>query len=644
MNAAGEISLGSATSATIAGHTTPEQAVADIRSGKWSEQIHALRSAIGDERDRLKKHLPAFLWSGKFSQRNKGGLIQHSGLICADIDKVPERIAELHDTAQSDPHAVAAFVSPTGTGLKIVFRADDFNAVRTHVASHYKAQVDEAAKDVSRLCFVSHDPAAFYNADAVPLEVNGHEVSPKLPKVLPAVSVTPSTRTQIAEKILGVIDEDGFCKCPGEHLHTSANGPKDCMVMLDGAPTVKCFHGSCAGIVNGVNHELRSQIGKAEVVPARAPQAAKDPLPGNEDTLEQIALKPPRAKSLGDLKRRTADDPNELLRTGYLCRCAGLLIAAPSGIGKSSLAIMAMILWAIGRAIFGITPVRPMKSLLIQAENDDGDLAEMRDGVVAGMDLTDEEKKTALQNVIVVHENTRTGREFTNYTVAPLLELHRPDLLWIDPALAYLGGDVSSQKDVGFFLRNLLNPLLTKFNCGCVVVHHTNKPSRGEEKSAWQAGDFAYLGSGSAEWANWARAVLAIRSIGSHEVFELRAGKRGARIGWKDDDGKTSFARLIGHATEPGVICWRPATEDETPAGRPRRAGTREDLTALVPLERTIAKALLIDQWKDRYGNKDKGRAFLESLIADGKLFEWRLTRTGTNAAKLICRKPQPAE
>ena len=66
-----------------------------------------------------------------------------------------------------------------------------------------------------------------------------------------------------------------------------------------------------------------------------------------------------------------------------------------------------MILWALGRACFGITPTRPLKSLLIQAENDDGDLAEMRDGVIAGMDLTDDEKKTAMENVIVFQENTR---------------------------------------------------------------------------------------------------------------------------------------------------------------------------------------------------------------------------------------------
>jgi hypothetical protein len=359
---------------------------------------------------------------------------------------------------------------------------------------------------------------------------------------------------------------------------------------------------------------------------------------------ERTTPQPPEAKSLGDLKRRTADDPNELLRTGYLCRGGGLLLAAPTGIGKSSFGIQTQIMFALGRAMFEIEPARPLRSLYIQAENDDGDLAQMRDGVIAGLNLTPGELETVYANVITAQENARTGPAFFNYTVAPLLELHHPDLLWIDPALSYIGGEASSQKDVGSFLRNLLNPLLSRFNCGCVVIHHTNKPGKGEEKSTWQAGDFAYLGSGSAEWANWARAVLAIRSLGSHTVFELHAGKRGSRIGWKDSDGNTAFTRLIGHATEPGVICWRAASEDETPKGKPKRTGKPEDLTALVPLEKPIAKALLIDKWKDLYGNHQKGRAFLDSLCADGKLFEWRVNRPGTNAAKLIARKPQAAE
>jgi len=177
------ISLGSATSNTIAGHTKPAAAIADIQSGKWANQIAALRTTTGDEADRLKKQLPGLLWTGTFASRRNEGIESFSGYLCADIDKVPNRIDELHDKAKQDPHAAAAFISPSGKGIKIVFRVpiaadgqqhrQNFNAVRAHVAKIYGAKVDEAAKDIARLCFVSHDPAAFFKADAVPLDVRG---------------------------------------------------------------------------------------------------------------------------------------------------------------------------------------------------------------------------------------------------------------------------------------------------------------------------------------------------------------------------------------------------------------------------------------------------------------------------------------
>jgi hypothetical protein len=73
------------------------------------------------------------------------------------------------------------------------------------------------------------------------------------------------------------------------------------------------------------------------------------------------------------------NDPDELLRFRFLCRRGLLLLCGPTGIGKSSFAMQCMILWALGLPAFGIAPVRPLKSLLIQAENDEGDLAEMRE-------------------------------------------------------------------------------------------------------------------------------------------------------------------------------------------------------------------------------------------------------------------------
>ena len=81
------------------------------------------------------------------------------------------------------------------------------------------------------------------------------------------------------------------------------------------------------------------------------------------------------ARLLSELVRFHENDPNELLRYRYLCRGGGLLLVGPTGIGKSSLSMQLMLLWALGRAALGIQPARPLKSLLIQAENDDGDLS-----------------------------------------------------------------------------------------------------------------------------------------------------------------------------------------------------------------------------------------------------------------------------
>ena len=59
-------------------------------------------------------------------------------------------------------------------------------------------------------------------------------------------------------------------------------------------------------------------------------------------------LPPPTAKRLDELVANVPNDPAELLKSRFLCCGAGLLLVGPTGIGKSSLAMQAMILWAVG--------------------------------------------------------------------------------------------------------------------------------------------------------------------------------------------------------------------------------------------------------------------------------------------------------
>ena len=260
------------------------------------------------------------------------------------------------------------------------------------------------------------------------------------------------------------------------------------------------------------------------------------------------------ARPVGAFERPGDDDPSELICRRWLCRGGIALLAGPTGIGKSSLTMQLAISWTLGRSCFGLKPCGPLRVMIIQGENDDGDVAEMRDGVYAGMKLASVDMAEVNAKLYMVNECERTGLLFLKL-LDDELTAHPRDLVFIDPVFSYLGGDASDQALVSGFLRNGLLPILRKHQCGCILVHHTNKPPSGREKPNWKGGDFAYLGSGSAEWANAARAVLAMRSIGSHDKFQLMAGKRGGRLGWTDALGDRIYWKLIGHS--PRGICWR---------------------------------------------------------------------------------------
>ena len=61
------------------------------------------------------------------------------------------------------------FTSPSGDGVKWIIRIDlskathqdYFKAITNYLKQQHKIEVDQSGKDVSRACFLSHDPDAF---------------------------------------------------------------------------------------------------------------------------------------------------------------------------------------------------------------------------------------------------------------------------------------------------------------------------------------------------------------------------------------------------------------------------------------------------------------------------------------------------
>jgi len=345
----------------------------------------------------------------------------------------------------------------------------------------------------------------------------------------------------------------------------------------------------------------------------------------------------PCARTLDEFVRPMGNDPDELLKHRFLCKRGGLLLVGATGHGKSSLAMQLMIKWALGQPVFGLEPARPLKSLLIQAENDDGDLAEMKTGVFNGLNLAEEQQAAASSQIFVNQECGKTGLRLCDEVIGPMLETIKPDLLWIDPALAYLGSDMNSQKEVGTFLRNYLSPLLVKHNCGVVIIHHTNKISNDPEK---QMTDFTYMGAGSAEWSNWSRAIIGLRKLDVDNLYELIASKRGAKLRWKTADGQNpTFKRYIGHCKRQDTICWVEMAIAEAEQLKANNGKTAQDVLKHVPATSLIAKNDLIKVCRQNGIGKHLVPELLNELLKDEQLFEVAVPRPNTRPIILLSRQ-----
>ncbi len=186
---------------------TLESVLHDIHSGRYENQIEQVRAAYKQGGKKaagpLKGKLPAILFSGLFNERNDGGIQQHSGILVADLDELEDRIPELRDRLAEDRHVLFVFLSPTGSGLKVGFRvpadaqrhADSFAAVAAHVVETHGETIDPACKNLSRLCFVSHDPNIRINRNAKELPVPDQTLPAQGPD-----EQTPSIYGEIEER------------------------------------------------------------------------------------------------------------------------------------------------------------------------------------------------------------------------------------------------------------------------------------------------------------------------------------------------------------------------------------------------------------------------------------------------------------
>jgi hypothetical protein len=138
------------------------------------EQTETLRSITDKKRAKIYKaaNFAYATFSGEFDIRSNNAVKAETGLLCIDFDHVAQ-LEVLFSKLLQDRYfeTVLLFRSPSGDGLKWVIevptsnisRQAMFTAVENYIKQAYGVQIDKACKDVSRACFLPHDPQAYIN-------------------------------------------------------------------------------------------------------------------------------------------------------------------------------------------------------------------------------------------------------------------------------------------------------------------------------------------------------------------------------------------------------------------------------------------------------------------------------------------------
>lgn len=155
----------------VAGYRTLEQLIKAIRGNHFNEQVARIRHLVANGKtgkaNHLKKQLPAFTASGHFEGgRTLEHLVEYTQYLVLDFDKLKlAQLEKLKSESRKDRFSMAGFTSPSGNGYKIIVRVDSdaehhteaFQQVRTWFSENHRLEIDRSGKDITRLCFLSHD-------------------------------------------------------------------------------------------------------------------------------------------------------------------------------------------------------------------------------------------------------------------------------------------------------------------------------------------------------------------------------------------------------------------------------------------------------------------------------------------------------
>jgi RecA-family ATPase len=273
----------------------------------------------------------------------------------------------------------------------------------------------------------------------------------------------------------------------------------------------------------------------------------QDPFASNEEKAPPKPLRPmPSWISYGN---STVDRSQYHVGEGFLEIGGFVMLIGQSYTGKSTLITQVSINLAIGRSWLFFNVERPLRVMVVQAEDPENKLVKMGQ-MFKRMGLNQKQLELADKNTAVL-----TIRDLQDANAIVEIERHavvfKPDVLVINPMTSYLGGSVYKDEVINRFLRVELTPMLDRLKMSGIVVHHPPKPVVSDkEPKDLTAFELQYGGAGMAALTNAPRGNMFLTHVDG-DVFKLSVGK-----GFEDLGTKETVAYLHRSKDESGIMLW----------------------------------------------------------------------------------------
>ena len=277
------------------------------------------------------------------------------------------------------------------------------------------------------------------------------------------------------------------------------------------------------------------------------------------------------------------EDPNVLIYGPWLERGGSAFWVSTAGTGKSIGSFQLAHAMSMGRPFCGLRPRGRLRFWIFQSEDSERRNAQDRIDVRAELAelYGDADTAEAWRGIKLIKLTGKVGTEFLAELDKLLGQAEcygvQPDVIILNPFLAFVGGPITDGAYVTPFLRGGmidgehtcgLQSILERHGVGALIYHHTPKPPTDSELDKWMKSAFPeYQGAGSSDITNWGRSFVTMMKVKDHpNMVCVTAGKNGAELGWERVGG--AFRRYMAFSAAEGVSgkgrhAWRDLTPEE---------------------------------------------------------------------------------